>query len=104
MITLSRLAGLALSLQASAHDHQTVDSVQWIGSWATAPQSVEPSRRLSLRNQTLRLIAHTSIGGRSVRIRLSNVYGERPLLVGSAHIARRASGADVDAASDRALT
>ena len=39
-----------------------------------------------------------------MRIRLSNEYGDRPLVIGAAHIAQRSSGATVDASTDRALT
>jgi lysophospholipase L1-like esterase len=79
-------------------------SARWIGTWATAPQPSMPGAVQTFRNQTLRLIVHTSIGGARVRIRLSNTYGDRPLVIGSAHVARRAGGADIDATSDRALT
>jgi lysophospholipase L1-like esterase len=54
--------------------------------------------------QTLRAIVRTSIGGDRVRIRLSNEYGDRPLVIGSAHIAVRDSGASIVASTDRALT
>jgi len=54
--------------------------------------------------QTLRLVVRTSIGGDHARIRLSNEYGDRPLVIGSAHIAVRDSGAAIVAATDRALT
>ena len=76
---------------------------QWIGTWATAPQPAVPERRQTFRNQTLRLIVHASAGGTKVRIRLSNIFGDQPLLIGAAHIARRAAGADIDPASDRTL-
>jgi lysophospholipase L1-like esterase len=79
-------------------------STRWIGTWAAAPQPFMPGALKTFRNQTLRLIVHTSIGGTRLRIRLSNTYGERPLLVGSAHVARRTIGADVEPASDRILT
>src|SRR5205807_1327004 len=42
-------------------------------------------------------------GGKRVRIKISNTYGEHPLLIGGAHIARRSSEADIDPASDRVL-
>jgi len=76
----------------------------WIGTWAAAPQRGISGRVQTFGNQTLRLIVHTSAGGKKVRIRLSNIFGEQPLLIGSAHIARRATGADIDPASDRTLT
>ena len=37
-----------------------------------------------------------SAGGSRVRIRLSNQYGDRPLVIGSAHVALRTSGAAID--------
>ena len=77
---------------------------QWIGTWATAPQPPEPGHVKSFRNQTLRLIVHISTGGTRVRIKISNTFGDHPLVIGSAHIARRADMADVDPKSDRSLT
>src|SRR5450755_3863203 len=75
----------------------------WIGTWATAAQPFMPAALQTFRNQTLRLIVHTSAGGRRVRIRISNTFGDHPLVVGSAHIARRTDAADIDPASDRTL-
>jgi lysophospholipase L1-like esterase len=75
----------------------------WIGTWATAAQPAQPENAQTFRNQTLRLIVHTSAGGKKLRIRLSNTFGEQPLVIGSAHIARRTAAADIDPASDRIL-
>jgi len=77
---------------------------RWIGTWATAPQFSGTSGVDTYANQTLRLIVHTSSGGRSVRIKISNVYGTQPLDIGAAHIARRTRDAAIDPASDRRLT
>jgi lysophospholipase L1-like esterase len=49
------------------------------------------------------MIAHISIGGRRVRIELSNVFGSMPLSIGSAHIALRDTESGVVSASDRTL-
>jgi lysophospholipase L1-like esterase len=76
----------------------------WIGTWGTAPQPSIPGRVQTFRNQSLRLIVHTSAGGKKVRINISNTFGDQPLLIGGAHIALRAAGADIDASSDRTLT
>ena len=76
---------------------------RWIGTWATAPQAPQPGRVQSFHNQTLRLIVHTSAGGKKVRIKISNTFGDQPLLIGSAHIARRTQEAEIDPASDRTL-
>lgn len=79
------------------------ENKQWIGTWATAPQPFMPGRLETFRNQSLRLIVHTSAGGTKVRIKISNTFGDRPLLIGGAHIARRIAAADIDPSSDRTL-
>jgi len=75
----------------------------WVGTWATAPQAAPHGKLQTLHNQTVRLIVHTSVGGKKARIKISNAFGDQPLLIGAAHIARRASEAEIDPASDRAL-
>src|ERR1022692_3242008 len=75
----------------------------WIGTWATAPQPALPGRLQTFQNQSLRLILHTSAGGAKVRIKISNTYGDEPLRIGSAHMARRTVAAEIDPASDRTL-
>jgi lysophospholipase L1-like esterase len=50
------------------------------------------------------MILRTSIGGRRARVRFSNAFGSTPVTVGAAHLARRATEASIDPASDRALT
>ena len=75
----------------------------WIGTWAAAPQAAPQGQVQTFHNQSLRLIVHTSAGGKKVRIKISNTFGDQPLLIGTARIARRAFEADIDPASDRAL-
>jgi len=79
------------------------DAKQWIGTWATAAQPFLPKSLQTYRNQSLRLIVHTSAGGTKVRIKISNTYGDGPLLIGGAHIARRTAEAEIDPRSDRML-
>ena len=87
---------LGLPLRNAAQNH-------WIGTWAAAPQAAIKGRVQTFHNQTLRLIVHTSVGGKKVRVKIANTFGDQPLHIGAAHIARRASEADIDPASDRAL-
>ena len=77
------------------------NDMHWVGTWATAPA---PAEGAAFSNQTLRMNARVSIGGRTLRVRLSNAYGTRPLAVGAAHIGLRASGAGIVPGSDRILT
>ncbi len=86
-------------------------SDDWIGTWAASPQPVwgpdfpvPLNMPRNLRNQTLRQIAHVSIGGNRVRVVFSNEYGDRPMRIGAAHIALAGKGSAIDQASDRPLT
>lgn len=93
--------GLTVSVTAAA---AALPRTDWVGTWAAAPQPPMPGTIDRYRDQSLRLIVHVSAGGSQVRIHISNRYGNAPLTVGAAHIARRTTGADSDPASDRALT
>jgi lysophospholipase L1-like esterase len=77
------------------------EDMHWVGTWTTTPAPVEG---VALRDQTLRMIAHLSIGGPRVRVRLSNAYGTRKLAVGAAHVALRSEGASIVPGSGRPLT
>jgi lysophospholipase L1-like esterase len=79
------------------------DDRLWIGTWATAAQPYIPQALQTYANQSLRLIVHTSVGGTKVRIRISNTYGDTPLVIGGAHIALRTAAAEIDPRSDRVL-
>jgi lysophospholipase L1-like esterase len=79
------------------------DEMHWFGTWATAAQPAPPGRAETFRDQTVRLIVHVSAGGKTLRFRLSNTFGEQPLTISDAHAARRTTGADIDPASDRPL-
>jgi lysophospholipase L1-like esterase len=60
----------------------------WLASWAAAPQPA--SGRFALEgfaNQTIREIAMLSSSGAAVRIHLSNLYGQRPLVIAAASVA-----------------
>jgi lysophospholipase L1-like esterase len=76
------------------------NGMHWVGTWATTPA---PAEGVAFSNQTLRMNARVSIGGRTLRVRLSNAYGNRPLSIGAAHIGLRANGAAVVPGSDRRL-
>ncbi len=70
----------------------------WVGTWATSPApqlagaAEMYSSKLIFENQTMREIVHTSIGGDTVRVRLSNAYGGQMVTVGAVRIARAREG------------
>jgi lysophospholipase L1-like esterase len=98
-----RAAGIALLLAAHLAAHAQAPA-HWVGTWSAAAQPAFPGPVADYAGRTLRLIVHVGLGGERVRVRLSNTYGRTPLRIASAHLARRGAGADVDPASDRALT
>ena len=98
----SAILGSTVSGIASGADADFAPK-QWIGTWATAAQPLLPEALQTFRNQSLRLIVHTSTGGTKVRIKISNTYGDGPLLIGGAHIARQTAAAEIDPRSDRML-
>jgi lysophospholipase L1-like esterase len=85
------------------------DASAWVGTWATSQQVPEPANALSaddLRDVTLRQIVHLTVGGETLRVHISNVFGTTPLHLTSVHIARplSPSEAKIDGATDQALT
>ncbi|ROP42607.1 SGNH/GDSL hydrolase family protein [Saccharothrix texasensis] len=91
---------LLLPTAASASPRPT-----WVGAWATSPTTVPASDTTAFEDQTLRQVVRLSVGGGTVRVRLSNEFGSQPLVIGEAHVARRAgTGSAVQPGSDRRLS
>jgi lysophospholipase L1-like esterase len=76
----------------------------WISSWTASPQAPRGAIPASFSSRTIRQIVHLSIGGSKVRVRLSNEFGAKPVLIGTASIAIPAGTSDVVSASLRPLT
>jgi lysophospholipase L1-like esterase len=88
---------------------QSLAAVAWVGTWAASQQIPEPQNALppdDLRDATMRQIFHLSIGGKALRVRLSNTFGTQPLHFTEVHIARprSADSPQIDPATDSALT
>jgi lysophospholipase L1-like esterase len=99
---------------------------RWVATWATAQALVRqaPARPAAtppegpvpaaatpqavatrgLNSQTVRMIVRTSIGGKRLRVRLSNAFGGTPVVVGTAHVALRGKESAIVAGSDRSLS
>ncbi|HXT86620.1 MAG TPA: SGNH/GDSL hydrolase family protein [Verrucomicrobiae bacterium] len=101
------LALFVMPRTARAQTHAAAE--HWVGTWAASPQMPTGENGLNpadagFENQTVRMIARVSIGGKEVRVRLSNEYGSTPVTIGDAHIARAGKGAEIMAGTDRQLT
>ncbi|WP_050515246.1 SGNH/GDSL hydrolase family protein [Streptomyces rimosus] len=64
---------------------------RWTGTWSAAAAAVEPGNVDGYAGTSIRNVVHTSIGGTSARIQLSNLLGTRPLAIRHASIARAAA-------------
>jgi lysophospholipase L1-like esterase len=89
--------------------HAAPQTHPWVASWGAAQQLVEPANELPAehwRDASLRQILHLSLGGKRLRVRLSNAYGSAPLKVDGASVALASAPGDagIDSATLRALT
>jgi lysophospholipase L1-like esterase len=74
----------------------------WVGTWATAPAPSEAG--IGLNNHTLRMNPRISIGGNTLRVRVSNAYGSGNLKIGAAYVGIRDQGPAIVPGSERQLT
>ena len=85
---MKRLVGLVLALGVAGCTHlppAAPISPGWAGAWGASPTLPTPGGR-SFDNQTVRQVVRLSQGGESVRLRLTNEYGEIPLEIGAATV------------------
>lgn len=121
----------ALVLGTAAQAQQADDGARrWVSAWGTAQQlAPQPAPKMpppevmarfkampkppvspippipqQFSNQTLRMIARTSIAGNAVRVQLSNAAGAEPLVIAEVHLAKSKGDSRIDPASDHALT
>ncbi|MBU3821679.1 SGNH/GDSL hydrolase family protein [Flavobacteriaceae bacterium XHP0103] len=86
------LIGLIILNCSSTKSTKAVNQVQtkWVGTWATAPQLVEPHNmppEPGLTNNTIRQIVRVSIGGDSIRLRFNNEFSKSPVTMKAVQIA-----------------
>ena len=103
---VARISQPPQSLPASA------EAYPWVRDIPQAVKDVTPGQDLpiggmsplQIKGQTLRQIAHVSLGGPRVRVVLSNSLGTLPLRIGAAHLALRDGRASIVPSSDHVLT
>ncbi|HWG15165.1 MAG TPA: SGNH/GDSL hydrolase family protein [Streptosporangiaceae bacterium] len=114
LLTMAALAGAlavpAATAGAATAGHQRAG--RWVSTWAASPMAATPPSLTSssdfssagFSDQTIRNVVWTSAGGRSARIRLSNVFGTRPVSFGQVDIGVSAGGAAVASGTNRRVT
>src|ERR1039458_4965417 len=96
-----------LTIAAAAKEKPA--AMHWVATWAASPSAPGTDtemrrRKMEFDNQTVRLIAHISLGGERFRVRLANFYGTKALAIGEVHLALRGTGPKIQPGSDRPLT
>jgi lysophospholipase L1-like esterase len=115
IIRLAALALLAVLAPAPVAGAATVSAITteavqasapWVGTWAAA--QVAPNTtglsHAGFKDETVRDVVHISVGGSEVRIRISNVFGTKPLRIADVRIALRADGAQTVPHSSHRVT
>jgi lysophospholipase L1-like esterase len=72
----------------------------WVGTWGASPQQEGVHWFV---DQTLRQVVRISVGGDTLRVRFSNLYGTKPLVIGAASIGLSAGNAAVRPGTSRVL-
>jgi len=107
------LAGLLCAFAVLGAGADAADTGTWTTAWTRTPLSTTVTKGTSsvqatvpsqIKNQTIRLITWTTLGGSQVRVKFTNRFSTAPLVISSAHVALRQTGGTIQAGSDRALT
>lgn len=108
ILTITAGAGMTVVSAQDANRHQGSD---WVTAWAMSPSTLPPgmlpadaAAHDEFDDQTLRLIAHVTAAGDTVRIRLANTHGSKPLHIGAASIAEQSSGSQIEVDTLQSLT
>ena len=73
----------------------------WVGTWTASPAQSDAGFGFS--NHTVRMHPRVSIGGDTLRVRVSNAYGNGPLAIGAAYVGIRDKGPSIVPGSERRL-
>ena len=76
----------------------------WISTWTASQQPPRGVMPASFSNQTVRQVVRVSLGGTKVRIRLSNEFGTKPVLIGAASVGVAGDKPESPSGSQRPIT
>jgi lysophospholipase L1-like esterase len=96
------VAALLAGLLTQATPAHAEPRAPWVDAWAAAPHSSAAETTPPIfQNRTFRMIVRLNAGGGSVRIRLSNTFGNQPLTFGRVRVAVRDTGPTLVASTNR---
>ncbi|MEQ1691530.1 MAG: SGNH/GDSL hydrolase family protein [Gemmatimonas sp.] len=113
--TQARPRALAIALAALCIAHSASaqrPAERWVATWTTSMIGALPypyagagnDSGLVLTGRTLRQIVRVSAGGTRVRLRVSNEYGLRPLIISATRVALSKGRTTIDTTRDRRIT
>lgn len=111
VLLVAGLPGVAASAGPARTGGAQHGPTTWAASWAAAVTrgNTVGLTNTGLNDQSIRMTVQTTVGGDRLRVRLTNLYGEQPVQVGHATIARPNTRtpddrSDIDPATLRELT
>ena len=104
LVTLVAAGLLAPAASQAAPRRPAGGADIWAATWEASPESQRPPL-VTLSNQTIRQVARISLGGIFIRIKLSNEFGDKPLVIGAAHLGLATGpGGAIQPGTDRVVT
>lgn len=101
-LVLSAMVAAAIWPTSVAQASPSSHSSGWVSSWAASPQPLaDPS--LTFENLTLRQIVHLTVGGRAVRIRLDNTFGDEAVTFASVRVGVHDAGGAIRPGTGRVV-
>lgn len=104
--TVILLSCILLSPWSLSGQQKNGTAKKWVGTWNTAPQLVEPGNMPpspGLTNNSLRQVVRVSIGGDTLRLKLTNEFSTSPVTMRSVQIAVSTGGSAIDASTAKEL-
>jgi lysophospholipase L1-like esterase/peptidoglycan/xylan/chitin deacetylase (PgdA/CDA1 family) len=101
-----RVAALALALAGTATG-ALAQAGRWLPAWGSAQMLAggkDADAIAAAGPATIRQVVHLSAGGRTLRVRLSNVAGDQPLRIGAASVATSAGPGRAEVSDAHALS
>jgi lysophospholipase L1-like esterase len=109
LVALSVMCILYISCFAQwSQSQEQTNGNHWVSAWTTSlflstPLPGFPAES-PITDKTVRVVTRPTIGGKQLRVRLSNEFGTAPLTIAAAHIALTDQDSRIQTATDRILT
>ncbi len=106
----AKLLGFVLLSVAMSFSAGTQTDIHWVGTWACAPVGEMPKGQQATEggpreaSVTIRDVVHVSLGGKALRLRISNEFGSTPVRMANVHVALSDGQDAISKGTDHAVT